>query len=130
MDLSVVHHRLTPRQTDPFHPLQLRWRQTYERELIRYIEEACQQPTLLNKKIFNELENLSAYNVPGILPLRKDQQGKLPVKSRGAGRSAAGDATQHEPLSYPSAISRNTLFSAYSPVLQGLQGLPSELIRK
>ena len=114
----------------PFHPLQLRWRQTYERELIRHIEDACQRPALLNEKFFDELANLSAYNVPGILALRRDQQGKPPLRTVGAGRSPAEDVTKHEPLSYPSAISRNTLFSAYSPVLQGLQGLPSQLIRK
>ncbi|MFL5661050.1 MAG: hypothetical protein ACJ8BW_06835 [Ktedonobacteraceae bacterium] len=114
----------------PFHPLQLRWRQTYELELIRHIEEACQQPALLNEKFFDELVNLSAYNIPGILALRRDQQGKPPSRSVGAGRSPAEDVTKREPLSYPSAISRNTLFSAYSPILQGLQSLPSQLIRK
>lgn len=116
----------------PFHPLQLRWRQTYEKELIRHIEEACQCPALLNEKFFDELANLSSYNIPGILAVRKNQQDKQSFRNVGIGESSsyAKHATKRESLSYPSAISRNTLFSAHSPVLQGLQSLPSQLIRK
>ena len=111
----------------PFHPLQLRWRQTYERLLASHIEKVCQQPQLLDSDFIKELVNLRPVGIPGVLTTRVGQRSKP-----SSGGNLFTDLNSQifiegGNLSYPGASSKTDLFTGYSTVLQGLQKLPLEL---
>src|SRR5437588_7208555 len=67
VNLQRVKHTQFTHIVTPFHPLQLRWRQTYERLLVDHIEKAYQEPELLNSDFIDELVNLRPSNIPGVL---------------------------------------------------------------
>lgn len=114
----------------PLHPLQLRWRQTYEQLLASHIETACRRPQLLDSDFINELVNLRPVGIPRVLTTREGQRNKPSSGSNLYTDPNSQISTEGGNLSYPGASSKTDLFTGYSTVLQGLQKLPSELARK
>ncbi len=133
LDLSSVEAMVLTHIVTPFHPLQLRWRQTYEQLLMGQIERSSAHPAGLTKDFVEELEHLSSGNVPGVLtraPSMRSPGGRHPVTTP-SGESAQGEGEgRHSALSYPSTESSTGLFSGYKATLPRLQKLPSLLIRK
>lgn len=133
VDLSQVQAMQLTHIVTPFHPLQLRWRQTYEQLLVGHIQQCCVHPSTLTKDFVDELENLSSSSIPGVLimPSTRRNFGVRPSDTAPSGEAAPGEeGALRFALSYPSTESITGLFNGYKATLPRLQKLPSLLIRK